>query len=46
MDDAADNIKAIQKRKRDYDRRRLPKTKIKVDDTGFLKNKKRFDRKG
>ena len=46
-DDAADNIKAAQKKqKRDYDRRHMSKTEIKVDDIVLLKNNKRFDRKG
>ena len=44
--DAADNIKAAQKKqKRDYDRRHMSKTEIKVDDIVLLKNNKRFDRK-
>ena len=46
-DDAADNIKAAQKKqKRDYDRRRMSKKEIKVDDIVLLKTNKRFDRKG
>ena len=44
-DDAADNIKAAQQKKRDYDRRHMSKTEIKVDDTVLLKNNKQFDRK-
>ena len=46
LDDAAHNIKAAQKKqKRDYYRRHMPKTEIKVDDIVLLKNNKRFDRK-
>ena len=46
-DDAADNIKAAQKKqKRDYDRRHTSITKIKVDDIVLLKNSKQFDQKG
>ena len=46
-DDAADNIKAAQKKqKRDYDSRHMSKTEIKVDDIVLLKYNKRFDRKG
>ena len=38
MDDAADNIKAAQKKQiRDYDRRHMSKTEIKVDDIVLLK---------
>ena len=47
MDEAAENIKATQKkRKQDYDHRHLSKTEVKVDDILLLKNNKRFDRKG
>ena len=46
-DDAADNIKAAQKKqKRDYNSRHMSKTEIKIDDIVLLKNNKRFDRKG
>ena len=46
-DDAADNIKAAQKKqKRDYDRTHMSKTEIKVDEIVLLKNKKQLDRKG
>jgi len=46
-DDAAENIKAAQKKqKRDYGLRHTSKTEIKVDDIVLLKNNKRFDRKG
>ena len=46
LDDAAHNIKAAQKKqKRDYYRRHMSKTEIKVDDIVLLKNNKRFDRK-
>ena len=45
-DDAAGNIKAAQKtQKRDYDRRHMSQTEIKVDDIVLLKINKRFDRK-
>ena len=47
MEDAADNIRAAQKKqKRDCDRRHMSKTKIKEDDIVLLKNNKPFDRKG
>ena len=40
-DDAAENIKTAQeKQKRDYDRRHLSKTEIRVDDIVLLKNNK------
>ena len=46
-DDAADNIKAAQKKqKRDYDCRHMSKTEIKVDDIVLLKNNKQFYWKG
>ena len=45
-DDAANNIKAAQKKQKwDYDHRHMSKTEIKVDDIVLLKNNKRFDRK-
>ena len=46
-DDAAENIKAAQKKqKRDYDHRHMSKTEIRVDDMVLMKNNKRIDRKG
>ena len=46
-DDAAENIKAAQKKqKRDYDRRHVSNSEIRVDDMMLMKNNKRIDRKG
>ena len=46
-DDAAENIKAAQKKqKRDYDRRHMSNPEIRVDDMVLMKNNKRTDRKG
>ena len=46
-DDAAENIKAAQKKqKRDYDRRHMSNPEISVDDMVLMKNNKRIDRKG
>ena len=46
-DDAAENIKAAQKKqKRDYDRRHMSNPEIRVDDMVLMKNNKRIDRKG
>ena len=45
-DDAANNIKAAQKKqKRDYDCRYIFKTEVKVDDIVLLKNNKQFYQK-
>ena len=45
-DDAAENIKAAQKKqKRDYDRRHMSNPEIRVDDMVLMKNNKRIDRK-
>ena len=46
-DDAAENIKAAQKKqKRDYDRRHMSNSEIRVDDMVFMENNKRIDWKG
>ena len=46
-DDAAENIKAAQKKqKHDYDPRYMSNLEIRVNDTVLMKNNKRIDRKG